>query len=153
RARQGLTGPLAGIPWAVKDLTQTVAGLRLTNGSRTYADYVGAEDTVLIKRFQAAGLNIFCSSTAPEFGCAATTESTLHGATRNPWDLTRTSGGSSGGASALVAAGVLPMAHATDGGGSIRGPASCCGLFGLKPSRARVPIAPGRTEGWLGCSV
>ncbi|MBV9539828.1 MAG: amidase, partial [Alphaproteobacteria bacterium] len=110
-------------------------------------------DTELVKRFKRAGLNIFCTSTAPEFAISATTESTLHGLTRNPYDLTRTSGGSSGGASALVAAGVLPAAHATDGGGSIRGPAFCCGLFGLKPSRGRVPIAPGRTEGWLGCST
>jgi amidase/6-aminohexanoate-cyclic-dimer hydrolase len=154
RARQALgAGALAGLPWATKDLTQTVEGLPLTNGSRTYARCVPASDSVLIKRFRAAGLNIFCSTTAPEFGCAATTESTLFGATRNPWDLSRTSGGSSGGASALVAAGALPAAHATDGGGSIRGPASCCGLFGLKPSRGRVPVAPCRTDGWLGCSV
>ncbi|MBV9540254.1 MAG: amidase, partial [Alphaproteobacteria bacterium] len=152
-ARAGLGGPLAGVPWAVKDMYQTVEGVPLTNGSRAYADYVGKSDTELVKRFKRAGLNIFCTSTAPEFAISATTESTLHGLTRNPYDLTRTSGGSSGGASALVAAGVLPAAHATDGGGSIRGPAFCCGLFGLKPSRGRVPIAPGRTEGWLGCST
>jgi amidase len=154
RARQPPgAGPLAGVPWAMKDLSQTIRGVPLTNGSRSFLGFVGAEDSVLVQRFRAAGLNIFCTTTAPEFGCAATTESTLHGATRNPWDLSRTSGGSSGGASALVAAGALPAAHATDGGGSIRGPASCCGLFGLKPSRGRVPIAPGRTEGWFGCSV
>jgi Asp-tRNA(Asn)/Glu-tRNA(Gln) amidotransferase A subunit family amidase len=146
-------GPLAGVPWAMKDLSQTVRGLPLTNGSRSYVGFVAAEDSVLVRRYRAAGLNIFCTTTAPEFGCAATTESTLHGSTRNPWDLTRTSGGSSGGAAALVAAGVLPAAHASDGGGSIRGPASCCGLFGLKPSRGRVPVAPDRTEGWFGCSV
>jgi amidase/6-aminohexanoate-cyclic-dimer hydrolase len=147
------TGALAGVPWAMKDLYQTIKGVPLTNGSRTYLGFVGTEDSVLVRRYQAAGLNIFCTSTAPEFGTSATTESTLYGATRNPWDLSRTSGGSSGGASALVASGVLPAAHATDGGGSIRGPASCCGLFGLKPSRGRVPIAPGRTEGWYGCST
>jgi Asp-tRNA(Asn)/Glu-tRNA(Gln) amidotransferase A subunit family amidase len=147
------SGPLAGVPWAMKDMSQTMQGVPLTNGSRSYIGFVGAEDSVLVQRFRAAGLNIFCTTTAPEFGAAATTESTLHGATRNPWNLSRTSGGSSGGASALVAAGVLPAAHATDGGGSIRGPAACCGLFGLKPSRGRVPIAPGRTEGWFGCSV
>ncbi len=146
-------GPLAGVPWAMKDMSQTIRDVPLTNGSRSYVGFVGAEDSVLVQRFRAAGLTIFCTTTAPEFGAAATTESTLHGATRNPWNLGRTSGGSSGGASALVAAGALPAAHATDGGGSIRGPASCCGLFGLKPSRGRVPIAPGRTEGWFGCSV
>jgi amidase/6-aminohexanoate-cyclic-dimer hydrolase len=152
-AKRPGSGPLAGVPWAMKDLSQTVRGVPLTNGSRAYADFVGTEDSVLVRRYRAAGLNIFCTTTAPEFGCAATTESTLHGPTRNPWDLTRTPGGSSGGASALVAAGGLPAAHASDGGGSIRGPASCCGLFGLKPSRGRVPVAPGRTEGWFGCSV
>jgi Asp-tRNA(Asn)/Glu-tRNA(Gln) amidotransferase A subunit family amidase len=154
RAKEPLApGPLAGVPWAMKDLSQTVRGLPLTNGSRTYAGYVAIDDSELVRRYQASGLNIFCTTAAPEFGCAATTESTLHGPTRNPWNLTRTSGGSSGGASALVAAGALPAAHASDGGGSIRGPASCCGLFGLKPSRGRVPVAPGHTEGWFGCSV
>ncbi len=144
------SGLLAGVPWAMKDLYQTMQGVPLTNGSRSCVGLIGAEDSVLVKRYQAAGLNTFSTSTTPEFGIAATTESTLYGPTRNPWDLTRTSGGSSGGASALVAAGVLPAAHASDGGGSIRGPASCCGLFGLKPSRGRVPLSPGRTEGWLG---
>jgi amidase/6-aminohexanoate-cyclic-dimer hydrolase len=154
RAKQpAASAPLEGVPWAIKDLSQTVRGLPLTNGSRSYVDFVAAEDSVLVRRYREAGLNIFCTTAAPEFGCAATTESTLHGLTRNPWDLTRTSGGSSGGASALVSAGVLPAAHASDGGGSIRGPASCCGLFGLKPSRGRVPVAPDRTEGWFGCSV
>jgi amidase len=147
------SAPLAAVPWAIKDLSQTVRGLPLTNGSRSYVGFVAAEDSELVRRYRAAGLNIFCTTTAPEFGCAATTESTLHGLTRNPWDPSRTSGGSSGGASALVAAGAIPAAQASDGGGSIRGPASCCGLFGLKPSRGRVPVAPERTEGWLGCSV
>ena len=152
-ARKPLNGPLAGVPWAIKDMYQTVEGVELTNGSRAYTNYIAKSDAELVKRYKAAGLNIFCTSTAPEFAISATTESTRHGLTRNPWDMSRTSGGSSGGASALVSAGVLPAAHATDGGGSIRGPAFCCGLFGLKPSRGRVPIAPGRTEGWLGCST
>lgn len=152
-SRKPPSGPLAGVPWAIKDMYQTVEGLELTNGSRAYTNTIGKSDAELVKRYKAAGLNIFCTSTAPEFAISATTESTRHGLTRNPWDLSRTSGGSSGGASALVSAGVMPAAHATDGGGSIRGPAFCCGLFGLKPSRGRVPIAPGRTEGWLGCST
>lgn len=145
-------GAFGGVPWAVKDLYQTIAGVPVTNGSRAY-DIVGEEDAELVKRFRAAGLVFLCTSTSPELAVAAVTESTRYGVTRNPWNLERTSGGSSGGASALVAAGVLPAAHATDGGGSIRGPAAACGLFGLKPSRGRVPIAPGRTEGWNGCST
>jgi amidase/6-aminohexanoate-cyclic-dimer hydrolase len=148
-----LQGPLAGVPWATKDLYQSVEGVALTNGSVAFKGNVASTDSELVRRFRNAGLNVFCTSTAPELGISATTESTFYGETRNPWDLTKTSGGSSGGASALVSAGVLPAAHATDGGGSIRGPASCCGLFGLKPSRGRVPIAPGRTEGWFGCST
>lgn len=148
-----LNGPLAGVPWVIKDLFQTMPGVPVANGSRAYADVVGSEDAELIKRYRRAGLVVLGTSTSPELALSGTTESTLYGVTRNPWDLDRTSGGSSGGASALVAAGVVPAAHATDGGGSIRGPASCCGLFGLKPSRGRVPVAPGRTEGWLGCSA
>src|SRR5262249_28440571 len=85
-------GALAGVPWAMKDLHQTIQGVPQSNGSRSYANYVGAEDSALVKRYLEAGLNIFCTSTTPEFGIAATTESTLYGQTRNPWDLTRTSG-------------------------------------------------------------
>ncbi len=153
RAQASPSGPFGGVPWIVKDLYQTMTGVPVTNGSRAFADVVGQEDAELVLRFNAAGLNTICTSTTPELGLAAVTESTLYGQTRNPWNLEHTPGGSSGGASALVAAGVAPAAHATDGGGSIRGPASCCGLFGLKPSRGRLPIAPGRTEGWFGCSV
>jgi amidase len=147
------SGPLAGVPWVTKDYLQTMPGVPVANGSRAYEGVMGAEDSELITRYRRAGLVILGTSTCPELALSATTESTLYGVTRNPWSLDRTSGGSSGGASALVAAGVVPAAHATDGGGSIRGPASCCGLFGLKPSRGRVPVAPGRTEGWLGCSA
>lgn len=152
-ASAGPTGPLAGVPWVIKDLFQTMPGVPVANGSRAYADVVGDEDSELVKRYRRAGLVILGTSTSPELALSGTTESTLYGVTRNPWNLDRTSGGSSGGASALVAAGVVPAAHASDGGGSIRGPASCCGLFGLKPSRGRVPVAPDRSEGWLGCSV
>jgi Asp-tRNA(Asn)/Glu-tRNA(Gln) amidotransferase A subunit family amidase len=153
QARAPLAGPFAGVPWAVKDLYHAVAGARLTHGSRAYRDHVAAADAELVSRFRAAGLIILCTSASPEFGLSVTTESALHGATRNPWDLRRSSGGSSGGAAALVAAGVMPAAHATDGGGSIRTPASCCGLVGLKVSRGRTPVGLTRTEGWNGLSV
>ena len=148
-----LEGPLAGVPWAVKDLYHAIEGARLSNGSRAWRDNVAAADSELVSRFRAAGLLILFTSTSPELGLSVTTESALHGATRNPWNLERSSGGSSGGAAALVAAGVLPAAHATDGGGSIRTPASCCGLVGLKVSRGRTPVGVGRTEGWNGLSV
>ena len=147
------SGPFAGVPWAVKDLGHPVSGAPLTNGSRSFRDAVSSEDAELVRRFRTAGLSIFATSTSPEFGLTVTTESSLYGPTRNPWDLDRSAGGSSGGAAALVAAGVLPAAHATDGGGSIRIPASCCGLFGLKPSRGRTPIGQGRTESWNGLTV
>ena len=153
RTAQPFEGPFAGVPWVMKDLGHPVAGARLTGGSRAFADAVAKEDAESVKRFRAAGLNIFATSTSPEFGLTVTTESKLFGQTRNPWDLTRSAGGSSGGSAALVAAGVLPAAHATDGGGSIRIPAACCGLFGLKPSRGRSPVGHGRTEGWNGLGV
>ena len=153
RAKQAFEGPFAGVPWVMKDLGHPVKGARLTGGSRAFADVVASEDAESVKRFRAAGLNIFATSTSPEFGLTVTTESKLFGETKNPWDLTRSAGGSSGGSAALVAAGVLPAAHATDGGGSIRIPAACCGLFGLKPSRGRSPVGHGRTEGWNGLGV
>ena len=146
-------GPFAGVPWAVKDLGHPIAGVRLTGGSRAFKDFVSDHDGGSVPRFKAAGLNIICTSTSPEFGLTTTTESVLNGRTRNPWNLERTAGGSSGGSAALVAAGVMPAAHATDGGGSIRVPASCCGLVGLKVSRGRNPVADGRTEGWNGLGV
>jgi Asp-tRNA(Asn)/Glu-tRNA(Gln) amidotransferase A subunit family amidase len=152
-ADAGLIGPLAGVPWGVKDLGHEIGGVRITSGSRGFGDYIPVADSESVKRMRSAGLNILLTTTSPEFGLTVTTESTLHGQTRNPWDLERTSGGSSGGASAVVAAGIMPAAHATDGGGSIRVPASCCGLFGLKPSRGRTPVAVGRTEGWNGLGV
>ena len=125
----------------VKDLTET-ARVRTTFSSRAFADYVPDADAAVVRRMKDAGFVILGKSNTPEFGSTAVTESLLNGACRNPWDTSRTPGGSSGGAAAAVAAGVLPLAHASDGGGSIRIPASCCGLFGLKPSRGRVSSAP-----------
>ena len=134
-------GPFAGVPILVKDLTET-AGLRTTFSSRAFADYVPENDAAVVRRMKDAGFIVLGKSNTPEFGITAVTESNLNGACRNPWDTTRTPGGSSGGAGAAVAAGVLPLAHGSDGGGSVRIPATCCGLFGLKPSRGRVSPAP-----------
>jgi amidase len=134
-------GPFRGVPMLVKDLTET-SGIRTTFSSRAYADYVPENDPATVRRIRAAGFTILGKSNTPEFGITCVTESDLNGACLNPWDTSRTPGGSSGGAAAAVAAGVLPLAHGSDGGGSIRIPASCCGLFGLKPSRGRVSPAP-----------
>jgi amidase len=134
-------GPFAGVPMLVKDLTET-GGIRTTFSSRAFADYVPAKDAAVVRRMKDAGFVLIGKSNTPEFGITAVTESDLNGACRNPWDPTRTPGGSSGGAASAVAAGVLALAHGSDGGGSIRIPASCCGLFGLKPSRGRVSAAP-----------
>ena len=146
-------GPFRGVPFATKDLAVMVKGAPLTSGSRAFKDVVSAQDGVMASRYKEAGLAIFGTTTTPEFGLTTTTESILFGQTRNPWDVTRTSGGSSGGASTAVAAGVIPAAQASDGGGSIRIPASCTGLFGMKPSRGRTPMGPATTEGWNGQSV
>jgi amidase len=134
-------GPFHGVPMLVKDLTET-AGVRTTFGSRAFASYVPANDTALVRRMKDAGFVVLGKSATPEFGITSVTESEQNGACRNPWDVSRTPGGSSGGAAAAVAAGVLPLAQGSDGGGSIRIPAACCGLFGLKPSRGRVSPAP-----------
>ncbi len=139
--------PFRGVPIGIKDLAAT-AGVRTTYSSRAYADYVPDFDLAVVRRLREAGFVIVGKTNTPEFGTVAFTESELNGATRNPWDTELTPGGSSGGAAAALAAGLVPAAHATDGGGSIRIPASCCGLFGLKPSRGRVSSAPfGSLEG------
>ena len=131
--------PFSGVPFLIKDLGQPLAGAPLTCGSRLFANYVPQEDGEIIKRFKAAGLVAFGKTNVPEFGLVPVTEAELLGPCRNPWNLDRTPGGSSGGAASAVAAGIVPMAHASDGGGSIRIPASCCGLFGLKTSRGLNP--------------
>ncbi|MDX2233989.1 MAG: amidase [Hyphomonadaceae bacterium] len=146
-------GPFAGVPFMTKDLGVMVKGAPYSGGSRAWAGYVADRDSVVAERYRAAGLAIFGSTTSPELGLTSATENKVQGVTRNPWNPDRIAGGSSGGAAAVVAAGVVPMAQASDGGGSIRTPASCCGLFGLKPSRGRIPMGPVRTEGWNGMSV
>jgi amidase len=128
------TGALAGVPYLVKDLGTAVAGLRMAMGSRHFQHFIPKEDSPIVVRAKQAGLNIFGKTNTPEIGQMPYTEPELFGAARNPWALDYTPGGSSGGAAAAVAAGILPLAHAADGGGSIRIPASCCGLFGMKPS-------------------
>jgi Asp-tRNA(Asn)/Glu-tRNA(Gln) amidotransferase A subunit family amidase len=153
RARLFKEAPLAGVPFALKDLGIAMKGTITTQGCAFFKDAVADHDSTLVQRYRAAGLNIFAKTTTPEFGQTATTESRLFGLTRNPWNQAFSAGGSSGGAAAAVAAGILPAAHASDGGGSIRIPASHCGLFGLKPSRGLVPMGPRMLEGWLGLSA
>jgi len=131
-------GPLHGVPFSVKDLLFT-RGTRTTMGSWIFADQVLAEDAVPVRRLREAGAILVGKTTTPEFGHKPLTDSPLFGATRNPWDLSRTAGGSSGGAAAAVATGQGPLALGTDGGGSIRIPAACCGVVGLKPTLGRVP--------------
>ncbi len=151
--RAGLpTAPFRGVPWLLKDLHLKLAGTITSYGSIPWRDAVASYDSTLVERYRDAGLVIFGKTASPEFGATATTESKLWGQTHNPWNLAYTSGGSSGGSAAAVAAGILPAANASDGGGSIRIPASCCGLFGLKPTRGRVPMGPHRFGG-AGLSV
>jgi Asp-tRNA(Asn)/Glu-tRNA(Gln) amidotransferase A subunit family amidase len=146
-------GPLAGVPFLLKDLGALYAGQPTSFGSALYDGFVADHDTTLVERYRAAGLVIFGKTNTPEMGLAATTEPARFGPTRNPWNLERTPGGSSGGATAAVAAGVVPAAHASDGGGSIRIPCSACGLVGLKPTRARNPAGPDVGEGWSGLAT
>lgn len=146
-------GPFHGVPFLLKDLHAAFAGQPLTNGSRLFVDNVPDHDTELVACYKRAGLVIFGRTASPEFGLTSTTESALFGETHNPWNLAHTPGGSSGGAAAAVASGILPIANASDGGGSIRIPASCCGLFGMKPTRGRNPMGPDVGEGWGGMST
>jgi amidase len=144
-------GPFTGVPFLLKDL-DLLAGTRTTFGASVYNDNVADHTGTLAQRFLNTGVTIFGKSASPEFGLLPTTESRLFGPTRNPWNLAHSSGGSSGGAGAAVAARIIPVAHASDGGGSIRIPASASGVFGLKPTRARNPLGPDRGEGWSGFS-
>jgi amidase len=144
-------GPFRGVPFLIKDLFANYAGQRISNGNVAFkeARVIADADTTLIRRHRAAGLVIAGRTNSPELGSVPTTEPVAWGATHNPFDTTRTPGGSSGGAAAAVASGMVPFAHASDGGGSIRIPASCCGLVGLKPSQGRITLGPLRDESGL----
>jgi len=146
-------GPLRGVPYLLKNLNHAWAGVRMTDGSRALRTYIPAYSATLVRRLEAAGLVPLGMTNVPEFGITPVTEPDLHGVCANPWDPTRTAGGSSGGSGAAVASGMVPAASASDGGGSIRIPASHCGLFGLKPTRARNPSGPVGAEGLFGLSV
>jgi amidase len=154
QAAEGLPdGPLSGVPFMLKDLGAYDAGEPSTSGSRLFADFVPNHDATYVERCKAAGLNIMARTNTPEMGLNANTEPVLFGSTRNPWHLDYSAAGSSGGSASAVAAGMVPVAHATDGGGSIRLPAANNGLFGLKPTRARNPAGPDVGEGWSGMST
>lgn len=143
-------GPFAGVPFLIKELVLHAAGVRCDSGSRLSQGFVAEADTELMARFRRAGLRLLGTTQTPEFGYNPTTETTLFGPVHNPWNLDHSAGGSSGGSGAAVAAGIVPVAHANDGGGSIRIPASCNGLVGLKPSRDRVPQGPDMADALCG---
>ncbi|MBN2298617.1 MAG: amidase, partial [Deltaproteobacteria bacterium] len=146
-------GPFQGVPFLIKDLVSACEGAPMTMGSKAYQDYVPMHDSELMKRFRKSGVVILGKTNTPEFGLMGVTEPELHGPTRNPWNIDHTPGGSSGGSAAAVASGMVPMASGGDGGGSIRIPASCCALFGLKPSRGRTPTGPDYGMIWQGAAV
>ncbi|PKL40485.1 MAG: amidase [Spirochaetae bacterium HGW-Spirochaetae-1] len=146
-------GPFRGVPFLVKDLVSPYAGVPMQNGSKAYKNFIPDYDSELMGRFKKAGLIVLGKTSTPEFGLMGVTEPELFGPTRNPWNRDHTPGGSSGGSAAAVAAGMVPLASGGDGGGSIRIPASCCGLFGMKPTRGRNPSGPAGGEGWQGAVV
>lgn len=152
-ARSPTEGPFSGVPFLAKDLTSNYAGHPTSSGSRFMAGHVMPSDSELARRVRASGANVFGKTNTPEWGLLPVTEPALWGPCRNPWDTTRSPGGSSGGAGAAIAAGIVPMAGGGDGGGSIRIPASCCGLFGIKPTRGRTPTGPRRGQLWRGAAV
>ncbi|MEZ4399716.1 MAG: amidase [Kofleriaceae bacterium] len=149
----GSGAPFVGVPFLAKDLMSTWAGEPQASGSRLTAGWRPDHDSELVTRWRAAGVICVGKTSTPEFGIVPVTEPVAFGPTRNPWDLDRTPGGSSGGSGAAVAAGFVPLASGGDGGGSIRIPSSCCGLFGLKPTRGRTPGGPDRGESWQGCAI
>ncbi|MYJ15469.1 MAG: amidase, partial [Acidimicrobiia bacterium] len=143
----------AGVPFMLKDLGQLWEGVPTTSGSRALSDFIAPITTTLTSRYLRGGLVILGKTSTPEFGMASVTEPAMHGPTNNPWAPGITAGGSSGGSASVVAAGVVPAAHASDGGGSIRIPSSACGLVGLKPTRGRNPVGPVMSEGWYGLAA
>ena len=147
-----LAGPFAGVPFLIKDCAQDYAGLPTTYGSRSMIGVVAPEHAYVVRRYLDAGLVIFGKTNLPELALKAVSDSQLFGRANNPWNFAHTPGGSSGGAAAAVASGVVPMAAGNDGGGSIRIPAACCGLFGLRPSRGRISSGPAYGEYWYGAS-
>ncbi|HEX2783436.1 MAG TPA: amidase [Ilumatobacteraceae bacterium] len=159
RARRAIAaglpeGAFTGVPFLIKDLGCEAVDFPTCMGSRLYRDYRYTVDSELFARLERAGLVTFARTTSPEFGIGPTAEGAVYGRpTRNPWNLDRVAGGSSAGSAAAVAAGVVPIAHGSDGGGSVRIPASSCGLFGLKPTRARLPDGPSAGEGWAGMAI
>lgn len=157
RARERATGPLegpfAGVPFLIKDLGQDYRGVATSGGSRPLSHLPAPEHSTVVQRWLDAGLVIFGKTNTPEFGAKGITEPDLFGPARNPWDTSRTPGGSSGGSAAAVATGVVPVAGASDGGGSIRIPAACCGLVGLKPGRGLVPMGPSIGEAMHGAAT
>ena len=146
-------GPFHGVPFLLKDLLDAYAGVPLTSGSRAYRAYIPKEDSEMVRRYKKAGLVVIGKTNLPEFGLLGYTEPELFGPCRNPWNTEHTPGGSSGGSAAAVAVGMVPIASGGDGGGSIRIPASCCGIFGFKPSRGRNPTGPEYGELWQGAVV
>ncbi|WP_374641949.1 amidase [Tabrizicola sp.] len=147
-------GPFRGVPFLIKDLGAEAKDFPSHNGSRLFANTTYGQDSAIFARIKATGVVTFGRTTSPEGGVGTVTEATVYGGpTRNPWNLDHTSGGSSGGAGAAVAAGIVAMAHGSDGGGSVRIPASSCGLFGFKPTRARLPDGPYAGEGWAGMAI
>jgi amidase len=149
RVKPGDERPFAGVPIAIKN-NRPVSGLKITIGCSLMGDHVADYDHNVVRRFKEAGFVIVGTTTLPEYGILPTSEARLFGPTHNPWDLARTPGGSSGGAAAAVASGMVPVAHGNDGGGSIRIPAACCGLVGLKPTRGRISAAPELGDSSLG---
>jgi amidase len=147
------SGPFSGVPYLLKDIGPLYAGTITTFGSSTFRKFIPDQDSEMVVRLKRAGLVILGKTHTPEFGLSTSSESRLFGATHNPWNLEYSAGGSSGGSAAAIASGMVPMAYANDGGGSIRIPASCCGLFGLKPTRARTPVGPLQGEWWSGMAI
>ena len=147
------SGPFTGVPYLLKDIGSFYAGTVTTLGSSAFRNFIPDHDSEMVVRLKKAGLVIFGKTHTPEFGLSSSSESRLFGATHNPWNLEYSAGGSSGGSAAAIAAGMVPMAYGNDGGGSIRIPASCCGLFGLKPTRARNPAGPDLGELWSGLAI